>query len=251
MAKLNQVLAIEKGIKSDSYSAMSELHKINQKAAAFAGFTRNYQSLNDDGDKLPAESKKVEYVATEVLKQARKLHTSLLNIIARKDWTNTEAKADVVVDGNAILKDVPVPYLLFLEKQMSDLHDLVDKMPVLDTAEDWALDANTGLSKAPEVKTHRTKKVEKPIVLYNATPEHPAQTKVISEDVIEGYWTAVKVSGALQRPVKLEMLERIDKLAQAVKIARESANMQDERVSPDVGTAIYDYVLPKEQPKGA
>lgn len=251
MAKLNQILAIEKGIKSDAYSAMSDLHKINQKADAFSGFSRTYQSLNDAGDKLPAESKKVQYIATDVMKQARKLHTALLNIIARKDWTNTEARADVVVDGVVILKDVPVPYLLFLEKQTSDLHDLVDKMPVLDTAEDWALNPNTGLSQAPDVKTHRTKKVERPIVLYDATVEHPAQTKVISEDVIEGYWTAIKVSGALQRPAKMEMLERIEKLQQAVKIAREAANMQDELQSPDVGTAIYDYVMPKELPKEA
>lgn len=246
MPKLNQILAVEKGIKADGYSAMSEYHKINQKPDLFAGMKKEYQSNDADGDKLPAESKKVQFIASDVLKQVRRQHTSMLNIIARKDWTNTQAKADVVVEGNVIIKDAPPTYLLFLEKQLSDLADLVGKMPVLDSGDDWTFDENTGLYRAPEVKTHRTKKVQRPIVLYDATDKHPAQTQLINEDIIEGYWTTTKFSGAMQRPSKMAMLERIEQLRQAVKTAREQANMQDEVPSPDIGAALYDFIIPKD-----
>jgi hypothetical protein len=37
-------------------------------------------------------------------------------------------------------------------------------------------------------------------VLYDATEHHPAQTQLISEDVIVGWWETVKHSGAIPRP---------------------------------------------------
>lgn len=246
MAKLNQILAIEKGIKSDSYAAMSEYHKINQKPDLFEGFSKTYQSNDDAGDKLQAETKKVQFVVSDILVNVRKQHSELLKVIARKDWTNTVAKADVKVGDTVLLAGVPVPYLLFLEKQLNDLCDMIGNLPILNTAEDWSYDQNTGLSKTGEVKTHRTKKTMRPIVLYDATDKHPAQTQLLTEDVIEGYWTTVKVSGAIQRPAKLAMMARVEILQQAVKIAREAANNVDEVVAPDVGKAIFDFLMPKE-----
>ncbi len=255
MAKLNQILAIEKGIKAGSYSSVTLIDSQAKKPELFGGFTKTYQSTDDNGDKLPPETKKVQAIAVELLQQAAKETSTLFNIIARKDWTNCVAKAPVIVDGKELIPAAPVSYLLFLEKQLTDLHTLVGRMPVLDSGEDWVLDSgedwvldpNTGLSKTPEVKTHRTKKVPRPIVLYNATPEHPAQTQLIQEDVIEGFWTAVKFSGAMKRPEKLAMLERIETLQQAVKQAREAANMEDEAKSPDVGAAVFEYIMPKKE----
>lgn len=246
MAKLNQILAIEKGIKSESYAALTEYHKIILKPDLFAGMKKEYQSSNEDGDKLPPESKKVQFIATEMFKTVRGQHSRLLNIIARKDWSNCMAKADVVVDGEVIIKDTPVTYLLFLEKQLTDLHSIVKEMPILDSGDDWKMDDSLGVWKAPEVKTHRTKKVQKPLVLLQPTPEHPGNAVVITEDVVEGYWTTTRFSGAMQRPAKLEMLDRVEKLMQAVKIAREAANNIDEVEPPDVGAALFAYVMPKE-----
>lgn len=246
MAKLNQILAIEKGIKSESYAALTEYHKIIQKPDLFAGMKKDYQSSADDGDKLQPEAKKVQFVATDLFRTVREQNTKLLKIIARKDWTNCIAKADVVVEGTTIIKDAPVTYLLFLEKQLTDLHSIVKEMPILDSGDDWKMDESLGIWKAPEVKTHRTKKVQKPLVLLQPTDHHPGNAVVITEDVIEGYWTTTKFSGAMQRPAKMEMLERVEKLLQAVKIAREAANNIDEVESPDVGAALFDYVMPKE-----
>lgn len=244
--KLNQILAIEKGVKSEAYAKISDLHKLIQKPDLFTGFKKTYQSNAEDGDKLEPQAQKVQYIATEILADVEKESIKLINIIARKDWSNTQAVGTIKIGEQVILADVPATHLLFLEKQLSDMRDVVAKMPIRDTGDDWKADESTGLMRSDEVKTHRTKKVEKAMVLYPATDKHPAQTKSVVEDVIEGYWTQSKFSGAMARPDKMALLERVEQLRDAVKIAREAANSHDEVLAPNVGRAVFDYLLPKE-----
>ncbi len=54
-----------------------------------------------------------------------------------------------------------------------------------------------------------------------ATDKHPAQVGVYYEDVAVGFWRTVKFSGALPAKRVGELLERVEKLQQAVKFARE------------------------------
>lgn len=243
MAKLNQIIAIEKGVKSRVYAEVSELHKANQKPALFNGFSKSYQANDEDGEKLPPERQRVQFEVHEVLSRVDRALTELIDVTARKDYTNCYAKADVVVDGKTIVGQAPVPFLLFLEKQLTDMRAFVAALPVLDEAETWARDPNSGLYKTDGIQTHRTKKVQKALVLYNATPEHPAQTQLVTEDIIAGYWTQVKMSGAMPKPEKDALLERVETLLKAVKQAREAANMCDEVGGPSVGVAIFDYLL--------
>ncbi|MCL1467526.1 hypothetical protein [Argonema galeatum] len=42
MARLNQIIAIEKGIKSKSFQELAEVQKALQKPARLAGIARNY-----------------------------------------------------------------------------------------------------------------------------------------------------------------------------------------------------------------
>ncbi len=242
-AKLNQIIAIEKGIKSQAYAAISELHKANQKPELFNGFSKVYHKRDDEGEDLPPEKKRVQFVAKEVLRNAERTLTGLMDVTARKDWTNCAAKADIVVDGTTLVSGVPVPFLLFMEKQLNDLRTFVINLPVLDEGENWTLDDNSGLYKTDETQTHRTKKINKPIVLYPATPEHPAQTQIATEDVIAGFWHLVKHSGAMPKPEKQALTERVEKLFQAVKQAREAANIQDEVTVPSVGAAVFGYLM--------
>jgi hypothetical protein len=149
----------------------------------------------------------------------------------------------VRVNGSVLVDNAPVSYLLFLEKQLTDLRTFFGNLPVLDEGEDWSEDANSGLYKAQETKTHRTKKLQRPIVLYNATVEHPAQTQLITEDVLAGFWSQVKQSGAIPKPRKQELSERVETLLRAVKEAREEANICEEVDVPNVGQAIFGYLL--------
>jgi hypothetical protein len=176
MAKLNQVLAIEKGIKTRVYAEFSDLHQATQKSALMNGFHKSYQPRKEEDETYPAESQKVQHHAVDVLDRVAASLAELFDITATKDWTNCNARADVLIDGRVLLKDVPATYLLFLEKQLGDLHTFVSKMSELDPGNDWAIDPGTGLYKTDTQMTQRTKKVQRPITLYEATKEHPAQT---------------------------------------------------------------------------
>jgi hypothetical protein len=203
---------------------------------------KTYRKKDEEGEDYPQERKKVQMEAEAVLTQAAKLLTEIMDVTAAKDFANCHAAADVVVDGQVLVQNAPATYLLFLEKQLSDLHTFVEKMPTLDETDDWNRDENSGLFKTSAIPTQRTKKVQKPLVLYPATTEHPAQTQMITEDIVVGYWDTVKQSGALPVPRKQTLLERIEKLSQAVKFAREQANSV-EAEAKKVGGTLFAYLL--------
>lgn len=241
--KLNQIIAIEKGVKSRAYSVLTDLNKIAQKPDLFNGFSKNYEKTDDAGESMPSESKRVQHTTKGIISQAAAAMTQLISITARKDWTNCIAKADVKIDDKVIIAGAPVSFLLFMEKQLNDLGTLVSNLPILDDNEVWNLDVNADMYKSDVVQTHRTKKVQEPIVLYNATPEHPAQTQLITNDKIVGYWKQTKFSSAIPKKEKAEMLERIIELSKAVKTAREEANLADEVSVPNVADNIFDYIV--------
>lgn len=240
--KLNQVIAIEKGVKSRVYAETTEQDKICQKAELFNGFSKKYKAIDEEsGEKLPPESKRVQFSVYDILRSQRKSLTELFDITATKDYANTEAVADVKIGDNVILSSVPVTYLLFLEKQMNDLHTAVGRLPELDPNSEWSLDSQNGLYKTEATQTHRVKPSKRPIVLYDATDKHPAQTQLIDESILVGYWEKIEHSGAIPKTAKADMLARIEMLIKAVKFAREEANgIEAEHKS--VGAAIFDYI---------
>lgn len=240
--RLNQVIAVEKGVKNRSNSEISELYKAIQKPALFDGFTKNYQPVSEDDERLPPQSQRVQYNANDVLRQVSSTMTELFDVTAMKDFANCGAKADVVVDGVTLLKDAPATYLLFLEKQLTDIHTFIDKLPTLDPAEEWSMDPNSGNFRSKTTATTRTKKVQKPLVLYPATDKHPAQTQLVTEDITAGTWEQVKSSGAIPEPRRKELLARVVKLQKAVKMAREEANEADVPAI-SVGDKIFGWLF--------
>jgi hypothetical protein len=239
--KLHQITALLKGVKTRVYSEVTALHKEAQKPDPYVGFAKSYRKKDEDGEDFAPENKRVVLVASEVLRKHAKLQTEVFDVTAAQEWANMSAKADVVVDGRVLLAGVPVTYLLFLEKQLVDVRTFVEKMPTLDDNRDWTADANSRL-----ITTHKTKKVQRPIVKYDAVIKDgvglPAQTEMITEDVIVGWWDTVSHSGALPVPRKEAILERVDKLIKAVKVAREDANDQ-ETSEYQVGDAVFGYLL--------
>jgi hypothetical protein len=241
--KLHELIAVEKGVKARAYGALTEFHKLIQKAELFAGMSRNYQKRDEDGEDLPSESKRVQNTVRDVLAALKLSQTELYDLTAQKDIANCAAKAPVVIDGIEIIPELPVTTLLFLEKQLTDLRTFIVALPVLDEAEAWGFDVNSGLYKSDPVQTHRTKKTQRPIVLYDATEKHPAQTQLITDDVIVGFWTMVKQSGALPKPEKAKLAARADKLLDAVKAARERANGTAVAEKPGIGSRVFGYLF--------
>jgi hypothetical protein len=168
--------------------------------------------------------------------------TEMFDVVATQDWANCQAKGDVVVDGHPLLKGVPVTHLLFLEKQLTDLRTFVEALPVLDPAEEWEYRADVDGYVSRPSRANRTKKVPKNHVKYEATKEHPAQVEMYMEDVWVGTWSTTRFSGAIPAATRNAMLERVRKLVDAVKVAREEANGLE--VKPQkVGAAVLGYVF--------
>jgi enamine deaminase RidA (YjgF/YER057c/UK114 family) len=224
MTKLNQVIALVNGKKTRAKEELTQVYKMVQKPEVFTGISRVYQPSDDEGETIPPENKLPQFTTKQMLSVAQNTLTSLIDIVATQDRGNTEARADVVVDDNVLVKDVPVTHLLFLEKQLVDIHTLISALPTLDPAERWVYDENRGCHVTEPTRTNRTKKVMRNHVKAPATDKHPAQVEVYTEDVKVGEWSTVKMSGALPADEKRDMLMRVRKLQDAVKVAREEAN---------------------------
>ncbi|MEL7433156.1 MAG: hypothetical protein AAFN11_04345 [Chloroflexota bacterium] len=242
MPKLNQIIAIEKSIKSQSLRELTDAHKTLQKENLLGGIARTYRPRDDEGEQYPPESTRVQVRADDVIDQTTSVLIKLFDVTATKDWANGDAKADVVVDGETLLSDVPVTYLLFLEKQLTDLHTFINKLPTLDPSELWSYDEATDAWATEPVQTTKTKRIPRNHVKAEATKEHPAQVEVYYEDIVVGNWQTIKYSGALPASRVAVLKERVRALQEAVKFAREEANSAevDEQT---VGETIFNYIF--------
>jgi hypothetical protein len=242
MTKLSQIIAVEKGVKADATRRVTDLHRDVQKDPLLSGITRTYQPRDDEGDTLPPESTKVQISAEDVLRQVGTIMTRLFDVTLTKDSANCRAAADVSVNSEPLLRAVPVTYLLFLEKQLADVHTIVAKLPLLNPAEQWSEDSASGNWKTSPVQTVRTQKVPRNHVLSDATKEHPAQVQVYMEDKPAGDWTTVKFSGAMPATRVRQILDRVEELQRAVKFAREEANSA-EITDQAAGEAVFGYLF--------
>lgn len=246
MTALHQIIAVRRGVGADTDKKLAEVKHIlaiGGDKDPLTGITRVYESrFGDEGDQLPPENRKVQLTVTELLGVVQAQLKRLFDLEFTREFANTQARADVVVRGNVLLKGVPAGYLLFLEAQVTQLiTGLIDRLPALNPAETWEPHAE-GVWKTQPKKTERSKKVPQVQVLYEATTAHPAQVRPYETDIIEGYWTAIKFSGQLPARDIQAMRARAVEVLEAVRYAREHANaiMVTDR---EAGDAILGYVL--------
>lgn len=241
--RLNQILSLESQLKSEADKGTTFLQRLLETPGVFNGFEKVYVPIDDKDVVYPPESKKVQYLAEDELIDASKLLTKLFDYILARDTANALAKADVEIGGVALLKNVPVDTLLFLEKQLNYVEVHIASLPILDTADEWKLDRATGFYKTDVQKNHKTKKVDDVVVLLEHTKEQRGQAEIRTKDKLEGHWHTTKVSGAVPGPRRKLLLERVRLLKIAVKLAREGANAATEIQDVSVGKEIFDYIF--------
>lgn len=250
MLKLNQVVAIVKGLKEDANKRTAPIFQSTRRPELFAGVTQTYRPVEEGGARLPDDNTEVQLTVPEVLAAFARPMIRLFDVICTAEFANTEAFGDVVInrgtdDEQVLLEHMPVTFLMQFEKFLErEVRGLIRDLPTLDLAESWApsTTGRVGTWETPEFQTHRTRKVPKPIVLYPATPEHPAQTNLIQEDVIDGYWHKRRFSGAVPAFVKDDLLMRCEQLIAAVKMAREQANDRPVTEMP-VGATVFGFLF--------
>src|SRR4051812_49650601 len=103
MTKLNQIIAVEKGVKSRSFQDLTEAHHVLQKPALLAGISRTDRPKDEEGEPLPPQSTRVQVKGEEGLRQTASSLTRLFDVTATNDWTNWRARAGGVVAGEPLL----------------------------------------------------------------------------------------------------------------------------------------------------
>ena len=62
MARLNQIIAVEKGVKSKAFQTITDTHHKLQKQALLAGISRTYRPKEEEGEQLSPEATRVDPV---------------------------------------------------------------------------------------------------------------------------------------------------------------------------------------------
>jgi hypothetical protein len=229
--KLNQVIAIEKDAKAQSNSALDTTQNLFKKSPLFTGYIKQYQSFDDEARAEQPETGRVQHTVENLLRDVRKSMTKSLNLTATKDFSNCDARADVTIKDQTIVSNVPATHLLYLEKVLTRWKDFILSIPTLDASVDWVKDDAQGLMKIKEPKkSHRMKKTRKHTIVHPPTPQHPAITDHIDEDVAIGEFTLTL------------LLDRVSELHASVKTAREEANTLTVSQG-DVADRVFDYLL--------
>lgn len=246
MPRLHQILAAERTVKKVSEATVTGVYHSLQVGALFTGVIRSYEPRQEgiDAEQLPGEENPVQRTVGQAVAEARAAWTEIADLTATKVYANTGARADIKIGDVIILPDVPVEYMLFLEKRLENVLVFIDTIPVLDPSATWNHSDNDpdGVYRANPIITIRTKKVPKVVTLAQATDKHQATTQVFEEDTPVGTWTRVQLSGAAERSQVDAWRRKVVALAAAVKMAREQANLV-EAPPQQVGNTILSYIF--------
>lgn len=245
MGQLNQVVAVVAAKKKLALEAITSAYHAIQKPELFQGISRTYTPRDDEGERLPPETKIAQASVPALLDAISAPLTEMFDTVLTQDVANASAAGLVGVCGKVIGMNVPVTNLLFLEKQMNDLIVFIGKLPVLDPSESWHWDDQSNMYASAPTESVRPKKLPKAFVKYEATDKHPAQVEMFTEDVVVGYWKTIKFSGALKAADKAAMLDRARKLHEAVVKAREACNTVEVE-EQTIGKSILNFVFKGE-----
>jgi hypothetical protein len=240
-----KVVAIDASVKQDVFRGLLALRAAFQKTPLLNGISRTYQPLDDEsGDKLPPESTLVQLKVKDALEEAQRLFIQLFDTTATKEYGNQLARADLIVDGRTLIENAPAILLVFLDKQLHEMMELLKEVPTLDPSDKWELDENDKLYKTVPVETARMKKLPRAFEKAKATDKFQAQVETYFEDEVVGYWTTVRMSGALPAEQVREMMRRVRKLQIAVKQAQQQANTREvDNKDGVVGKVVLDYIF--------
>lgn len=251
MGKFHELLAVEGDLQRTAEHVCAEAETtFGNRQAHFWGQTKTVRFFDEarSGENTE-ETKAMESTVDDKLGYVAQMTSRYYDAVLQKDMTNQKAKADLIVEGKTIAANLPSSFLLGLEQKLARLRAVYNVMPTLNPGTVWIPDPDQGegVFVSEVVKQMKTEKVIKPIVLYEATKEHPAQVKETSTDVPVAAIETTAFSGMLTVARKSEILDRLDKLIRAVKKARQRANNIDAEKAK-VGMKLFDYINEGELP---
>ncbi len=239
--KLYEILAVEPDTKKEAAEAAKEAISRFSQPPKFVGMETSVHPVLEGEPELPVEVTKMAFTVQEELMKLRDVFGRYINVAMIKEATNTQAKADVIVDNAEFLLNMPATALLNLEARLEELAKVYEAIPTLDLTESWNYDQGRACYVSDRRVSYRTKKVMRNHVLSDATEHHPAQVQVYNEE-IPTYRIERVISSSILTPVQKQLkLDRINKLAKAVKQARQRAN-DTEIAAIEVADKVFDYI---------
>lgn len=246
MPKMHELLAVE----ADSISVAQKLAEeaiatFTKKPDHFKGKTSAtvYHSADRQNENVTVHKEMVSTV-DDKLSHVSKGLVRLYDVLIQRDSTNQIAKADLVVAGRTLAKDVPGIFLLAMETRLKNLRDVLSAIPTLEPAVKWEEDKSLGdnVFRSQETASFKTEKAFQVLTLSPATDKFPAQVKEYTADVSVARVNNTDFSGMWSVTRKAEVLDRLDSLLYGVKQARMRANLA-EVVSVNIGKTLMDFVL--------
>jgi hypothetical protein len=246
MAKLHELLAVESDLEGTYNRILKETGtNFIKHPDRYFGKHLRVDFFDENSPKEADVHKEMDDTVNSKLKYSQKSVVRYLDAVLQKERTNQEARADLIVDGITIAKDVPATFLLGLETKLKKVRThLYETIPTLQPGVKWEKDISIGKDVYRMVNSEekfRTKKVMKNHVVSPATDKHPAQVNVYNEDekvarVITDTWC-----GMISSAEKSQKLNKIDKLIRSVKKARQKANTA-EVVNMTIGKELFDFI---------
>jgi hypothetical protein len=249
MGKIHELIPVEQDKVAAANALVAEaVATFTKRADHFQGHVRTVMMYDAQREaENTTEVKELVETVDSKLDHVWEALAPAIDVTVTKENSNTsdEARADVIVDGKAILIGIPATALLALEKRIGALRDLYSAIPTLDPGQAWDVDATAALPGVMRTKyaqeSHKTEKVSDVLVLYAHTEKHPAQVKEITLDKNVAKVRIDRTSGMVSPAVKARYLSRISKLHTAVKEARQRANMADIK-KLEVAASIRDFI---------
>lgn len=244
--KLHELLAVEGDRGAVANNIIDEaVVTFRKREELFHGQVRTLSMMDESRSREDTTETKplVTTVATKLDYVAKRV-APYYDVLLQRDSTNQIAKADLVVDGKTMAKDLPATFLLTMETQLKRLRQTYDVIPTLNPGIKWVSDeaAGAGIFRQEEASvTMRTEKAVRSQILIQPTKEHPAQIEKWHEDVPIGRIETTRTTGVLKSADKAALLERIDTLIRAVKKARQRANTA-EVVKAKLGADLFAYI---------
>jgi hypothetical protein len=251
--QLYELLAIEQEKKANAERARGlTVEAFRSGQAHFTGQRRTFKPFAVDeakgevaGERLEAETQLVRTVVAE-LQKTLAVTADAFDIGYQIDEGNTQARSDLVVNGQVLATQVPATFLLQLEKRLREVRLMFKDIPTFDPVRTWNADPAADqpqVLRAEPVTTIRKQKARKYKVMYEATKEHPAQIDVVEVDEPVGEIRSYEWTGMISPGKKAALLLATDELIEAVKAARSRANSVEIDPQLKIAGRIFQHLL--------
>lgn len=245
MSKMHELLAVESDVQGQYRIIVNETINLFNKEHIFKGFVKKLKMFDEDQAHLnTSEHSEIGTTVPARLDYNSSFIVKYLDVVLQKESTNQLAVADIIVDGIVLAEKVPATFLLGLENKLKEIRNIYMAIPTLDVSVKWeeATDIGKNIYRQVHPETAvKTKKMFQHQILVEPTQFHPAQVEKWEEQIPVGTFTKENWCSMITSTRKAQLLERIDKLSNAIKKARQRAN-NTEVIKVNIGEKLMNFI---------